>query len=295
MKPDIEAGKYIIAVSGGMDSIVLLDVLFKNTGDAVNQLVIAHFDHGIRKDSATDREFVGHLAERYGLEFFYDEGRLGPGASEALARERRYEFLERIRKNQQADGIATAHHEDDLLETVIINLIRGTGRKGLSSLKSNSHLTRPLLQYKKLDILTYAKDNKLTWQEDETNQDEKYLRNYIRHNLVPKMTDGDKAKLLQISSESVERNEVIDMIIGKIFTKNDEISRSWFAGLSHKVAAEIIAYWLRTYGLRLDKDTVERLVISLKTSKQDKIIQVNKKTYFTVKKGAIRINSSLVV
>src|SRR5690606_20685607 len=108
---------------------------------------------------------------------------------------------------------------------------------------------------------------RLSWREDETNRNERYLRNYIRLNLIPKISDEDKAGLVKISSESAERNEKIDMIIGKIFADNDEISRSWFASLSHELSAELVAYWLRSCGLRLDKETVERLAVSLKTSR----------------------------
>ena len=140
MKAELKPGKYVLAVSGGVDSIVLLDLLAKEIER--DNLVVAHFDHGIRQGSATNREFVEGLAKNYGLEFFYEEGELGAKASEALARTKRYEFLNKIKKQTESDAIITAHHQDDVLETIIINLLRGTGRKGLSSLKNHPELVR---------------------------------------------------------------------------------------------------------------------------------------------------------
>src|SRR5437764_343012 len=126
-------GKYVVAVSGGVDSVALLDMLARSDD---LKLVVAHFDHGIRKDSAKDRKFVEDLAKNYDLPFVYEEGHLGSGTSEAVARGARYDFLHRVKKSHGAQAIITAHHQDDVLETAIINLLRGTGRKGLTSLTS---------------------------------------------------------------------------------------------------------------------------------------------------------------
>ena len=120
-------GTYIVAVSGGVDSIVLLDLL---ANQEKAKLIVAHFDHGIRNDSRDDRMFVQDLAVRYELPFVYDVGNLGQGASEAKAREARYTFLRGVRQAAGARSIITAHHEDDVLETAILNIMRGTGRKG---------------------------------------------------------------------------------------------------------------------------------------------------------------------
>src|SRR5688572_27728765 len=133
MKINVAPGKYIVAVSGGVDSMVLLHLLSQHSQ---SELIVAHFDHGIRPDSAEDRKLVEKTAKKYGLEFVYREGELGPGASEAEAREARYGFLQIIKVKHNAKAIVTAHHQDDMLETAIINMLRGTGRKGLSSLVS---------------------------------------------------------------------------------------------------------------------------------------------------------------
>src|SRR5579884_3654782 len=116
MEIQLEPGAYVVAVSGGVDSVVLLDLLTKNHN---LKLTVAHFDHGKRKDSASDRHFVQKLAEKHGLSFVYAEGRLGLGASEAAARKARYKFLQQVRESAEARAVVTAHHQDDLLETAI--------------------------------------------------------------------------------------------------------------------------------------------------------------------------------
>lgn len=200
-------GTYIIAVSGGVDSTVLLDALARQNGA---RLVVAHFDHGIRPDSQDDRRFVADLAARYGLDFESERQELGVEASEETARQARYGFLRRLKKKHAARAIVTAHHADDIIETMVINLLRGTGWRGLCSLKSTAELCRPLLAVSKKDILAYARKNKLAWKEDSTNSDERYLRNAVRRRLAPSLNreawlglyDKQKALAAEIDREA---------------------------------------------------------------------------------------------
>src|SRR6185436_20114617 len=127
MKISVRPGKYVVAVSGGVDSMVLLDLLRQKPK---LELVVAHFDHGIREDSAQDRKLVQRIAKAYGLPFVHAKGNLGPKAGEALAREARYAFLRQVQADHDAKAIITAHHQDDMLKTAIMNLLRGTGRRG---------------------------------------------------------------------------------------------------------------------------------------------------------------------
>jgi len=174
--------KYIAAVSGGVDSVVLLDMLVKGQLSTDNsQLVVAHFDHGIREESAADSQFVEELAARYGLPFETRREELGPNASEERARERRYAFLRDVATKCGAT-IVTAHHADDVIETIAINLTRGTGWRGLAVLDSLD-IWRPLLDKTKEELTDYAKQHDLAWREDATNQDTKYLRNDLRQRL----------------------------------------------------------------------------------------------------------------
>ena len=147
--------------------MVLLDVLSRYSSAT---LVVAHVDHAVRPDSHEDERFVRKAAQDYGHE--YASCRLdGMKADEASLCRKRYEFLERMRDEHQADAIVTAHHQDDVLETMIINHMRGTGWRGVASLRSHPKLMRPLLPMSKAGVIRYALDNQIKWREDPTNGD----------------------------------------------------------------------------------------------------------------------------
>ncbi len=209
--------KYVIAVSGGVDSVVLLDALVNKRFSELDpshqlpttnsQLIVAHFDHGIREDSAEDAQWVKGLAADCGLEYVSERAELGVDASEKTAREVRYNFLRRCCKKYNA-LLITAHHQDDVIETMLINLIRGTGWRGLapmspalelgSQTSEKQQTLRPLLDVGKAQILEYAKLHRVQWREDSTNCNQKYLRNYIRHTVLPAMTAQDPSVTTQL-------------------------------------------------------------------------------------------------
>lgn len=280
-----KSGKYLVAVSGGVDSVSLLHLLKDTPGV---ELVVAHFDHGIRSDSGNDRKFVEQLAKEYGLPFAYTQGRLGSGVSEATARAARYDFLRQAQHENSARAIITAHHQDDVLETVIINLLRGTGRKGLSSLVSREGIERPLLQVPKNEILGYARQNNLQWREDSTNADESYLRNYIRQQIVPRFNEKSRAELLNIIETSAETNSEIDTLLVKYLhtqTDNDSLDRQWFNDLSHAIAREVMAAWLRSHSIRdFDSKTLERLVVAGKTGRSGNRFDVSQAVTMQINK-----------
>ena len=310
---DIKPGTYVVAVSGGVDSTVLLDLLAKlakspqpkvpsnkrtfsfqlSAKDSTNRFrfVVAHYDHGIREDSKLDRELVQKLARKYNLPFVYDQGNLGPKASEATAREARYAFLNKVKDSVGAQAIITAHHQDDVLETAIINLLRGTNRKGLSSLQSRTDIVRPLLNIPKREIIKYAKTHKLNWREDSTNQDTKYLRNHIRCNILPKFSGAQKAQLLKHIAELNQTNKKIDNALVAQFLVQpsvNELDRRWFIELPHAVAREVLASWLRQRGLTtVDKKKLEQLVIAAKTLTKGKRSDINSRYYMLVEKDKL--------
>lgn len=271
MNVELEPGKYVVAVSGGVDSVALLDVLAQNAKQqtAGIELVVAHFDHGIRSDSGEDKKLVQALAARYGLPFEYAEGKLGSAASEQTARAARYSFLRRVQQNHGANAIVTAHHQDDALETAILNLLRGTGRKGLTALASNNELIRPFLRTPKSEILQYATQHHLEWREDSTNSQTRYLRNYVRLNILPRLGVGDKQCLLDIIDHSRDVNAELDSAIaGLLPASGTQLERAAFIALPHAVAREVMAAWLRGNGLRdFDRLTLERLVTAAKTGR----------------------------
>jgi tRNA(Ile)-lysidine synthetase-like protein len=276
MKVKLSPGKYVVAVSGGVDSMVLLDLLRQKPKV---ELVVAHFDHGIRPESAEDRKLVQRIAEAYGLPFVYAQGNLGPQASEALAREARYAFLRKVQAEQGAEAIITAHHQDDMLETAIMNLLRGTGRRGLSSLKSRKELVRPLLDWTKKGIRDYAEEHDLVWAEDATNDDERYLRNYIRHNILSRFTKQGREALSRHIKQAAKVTEEIDSLLDKDLDEQpskEELNRSWYLQLPYAVAKEMMAAWLRRNGImQFDRHMIERLVVASQTARPGKRADVN--------------------
>ncbi len=276
MDIDLPGGRYVVAVSGGVDSVVLLDMLAQRH-DLI--LTVAHFDHGIREDSHQDREHVRSLAAQHGLPFVYCEGRLGSRASEAAARKARYRFLHQVREHREADGIITAHHRDDVLETIILNLLRGTGRRGLSSLRSGDVVLRPLLTVPKSELLRYASDQGLAWREDSTNDDTRYTRNYVRRHILPRFADVDRERLLALSEHTAVLNELIGRETTNYLHLQPSartLDRHQFVMLPHTVAREVLAAWLQAQtGAGLSRRMLERLVVAAKTGRNGSKVDVD--------------------
>lgn len=276
MRVTIRPGKYVIAVSGGVDSVSLLHALRTEPGV---ELVVAHFDHGIRPDSTLDRTLVRDLTRGYGLTFVCGEGHLGVAASEAVAREARYSFLRRVEQSTGARAIITAHHQDDVLETAILNLLRGTGRRGLTALSDRPGLVRPLLEIPKREIIEYATKQGLRWQEDSTNQDERYQRNYVRRHLLPRFDEQARAQLVRLLSRLQATNAELDSALSTqlhLQPQAGQIDRAWFNSLPHGVARELMAAWLRAHNEgSFDSKRLERLVVAAKVSRAGKRVDVS--------------------
>ncbi len=290
MEINVQPGKYVVAVSGGVDSVVLLDIL-NQKGNL--SLVVAHFDHGIRVNSKTDHDFVQKLSIKYGLPFYSKRAELGVNASEDAARKARYDFLTGVLSDTDSDSIVTAHHQDDLIETATFNLLRGTGRRGLSSLKSTDIIKRPLLDYSKSDLIEYAKENNLAWVEDETNYDTKYSRNFIRHKLLSGLSDRSKKDFIHLLGNSSKINDELDIEITrqlKTHSSGNILDRNWFIMLPHKVSAEIMASWLRSQGLgSFDKKTIDRSVVAAKTFENNKRLDIYDNARLEIGKNSLRI------
>ncbi|MEO5691455.1 MAG: tRNA lysidine(34) synthetase TilS [Candidatus Saccharimonadales bacterium] len=255
--------KYVVAVSGGIDSVVMLDVLVSSTED---EFVIAHYDHGIREDSSEDAELVRSLAKTYGLVFETYEDKLGPSTSEADAREARYRWLESVMETHGADAIATAHHQDDVIETMIINLIRGTGWRGLISLGNREKLIRPLLSWPKIQIATYAIEHNLVWHDDSTNDDMSFLRNYIRYRYVQRLTVSERARWIAIHAATEIVGEVIDTELRALHRHGSSYSRYELIMSGREVTGELLTY---AYG-RMEKTTIDQLWHFVCTGKHGK-------------------------
>ena len=246
--------RLVVAVSGGVDSVVLLDMLVH---EKQHELVVAHFDHGIREDSAEDAQFVAELAEHYGLSFELKREELGANASEELARTRRYEFLRLIAQRYDAQ-IATAHHMDDVAETIAINLTRGTGWRGVACLSSDIY--RPLLNTTKAELREYAENNHLQWREDSTNASDAYLRNRLRR----KITDTDIVlQLAALRARQVELRDEINQTIGMLDMASP-YSRHFFTMTDVSVASECLRFITKG---KLTRPQRERALLAIKTQR----------------------------
>ncbi|MEI6851008.1 MAG: tRNA lysidine(34) synthetase TilS [Candidatus Saccharibacteria bacterium] len=250
----------ILAVSGGVDSVVLLDMLSKQLG---LELIVAHFDHGIRGDSVQDAIFVENLAKKYKLPYVSKREELGASASEELARDRRYEFLRLVARKYDSI-LVTAHHSDDVVETIAINLIRGTGWRGLAVLDSDIY--RPLTNMTKSEIIKYAKKHHLVWREDSTNQSSDYLRNRIRLKTM-KLDDDTKRQLLGLWSEQKAVKLLIDNEVSKLVKKDNNYSRYFFTHLDLSTGIEFLRYIVDA---RLTRPQLINVLHAIKTMQSKK-------------------------
>jgi len=200
------------------------------------------------------------------------EANLGPNASEDAARQARYAFLQDVKQKHGVHKIITAHHQDDLIETALINLIRGTGRQGLSAISSNPDVLRPLLQVPKEQIINYAKANKLEWHEDSTNQDLDYLRNYLRHKILPNMDEVKRGEFLAHLGSILSINLKIDDDIATLsrIIGDKQIDRRAFSELPVALGNEVLVHQLRALDIRdFDAKTIGRLNMAIRTAKAD--------------------------
>ncbi|MCL2027737.1 MAG: tRNA lysidine(34) synthetase TilS [Bacteroidales bacterium] len=190
--------RILVAVSGGLDSIVLLDLLQKH---GMNDLAIVHCNFQLRgKESDEDEKFVKNLAKFYDLPIFCNrfdtksEQKKSKDSIQMIARNLRYTYFSEVLKKEKFDYIAVAHHADDQIETFFINLLRSGGVKGLRGmLPKREHIIRPLLKFSRQDLEDYAIKNNLKYREDTSNSDDYYLRNKIRHHLIPCLETLDKS------------------------------------------------------------------------------------------------------
>ena len=272
----------ILAVSGGVDSVVMLH-LFKNEDEAP---IVAHFNHGIRENAGEDAAFVERLARGYGLQFELGVAQLGEECGEADARSARYDFLRSLAKKY--DGIiCVAHHRDDVIESVAINCLRGTGWRGLAPMSARD-IERPLIGWSKKEIYRYAAENGLSFRQDQTNTDDNYLRNRVREKMLC-ASETDKEKLVELYQRQTEIVSECDELLADIcVSKNGAYSRALINDDSD-LAQELLRYILLEKDIRLTRPQLEKCAAAIRDFAPGKKLSLDREHFLAVGKFSFSV------
>ena len=212
----LPGGRALVAVSGGLDSVVLLDLLHRECRERF-ELVVAHADHGIHPDSAAVARRVAEFAGRLGLRCESTTLALGAGAGETWAREARYAWLHALRERLGAGLVFTGHHADDQVETVLMRALEGSGPGGLAGMRSVSGaVVRPLLPFRRAELTRYARERDLPVWTDPANGDPVHLRSWLRCDVLPVLRERlprVDARLRRLGSHAAREREAWDRVL----------------------------------------------------------------------------------
>ena len=257
-----DGDRLILALSGGIDSMVLADLLLKTNV----QFVAAHCNFHLRgAESDGDEQFVREFAEKHGIQCFVKHFNTEQYAIEQCisiemaARDLRYAWFEELRQQLGYDKIAVAHHADDQTETFFINLLRGAGLRGLKGMQpQNGAVIRPLLWASREQIHQYVLENQILWREDHTNAESVYLRNKIRNQLLPVFDElhsearqGLYKSLEHLASENELFRTLLKEKLDKIVVKIDGCQiadKQWFVD-----NFQLLFEWLRQFGFNTEQ------------------------------------------
>lgn len=257
--------RYLLACSGGMDSMALANLLLL----AGIPFEIAHVNFKLRdQESDGDQSFVENWAKRHQIPFHLKiadtkQLSLSQGISiQMAAREIRYSFFEELRAKFNLDGILLAHHEDDQLETIFLNLLRGTGIEGVYGMSERKGwLIRPLLPFSKSELTDFMKSGGFEWREDSSNEKSDYKRNNLRHHGLPAIygLEADAKKNLLTSFERLKDtgrafSGLFDFWKAKSIVEKDGIQSLKYADVAHLPGgASLLYFWLRSFGFNSDQ------------------------------------------
>jgi tRNA(Ile)-lysidine synthase len=251
--------RLLVAFSGGVDSVVLLNVIHRLSSAGQFEFIAAHVHHGQAENQAWRDEALewcrDYCVTKLGVSFVQGGPSPQPLFSEESLREYRYHELHRLKLEHECDLILTAHHFDDLLETRILRLLRGTGPAGLSSMTSlEGDLWRPLLEVSRSEIMEYAKKNNLTNLEDPSNSSLDPQRNWVRHQLLPFIENRQRGltanlgRSLQLLVEAMEIPVPLELTIEG--QSRLSFARQGYLGLSKSDQRRLLATVLLKLGLR---------------------------------------------
>lgn len=279
----IEKGDSIVsAVSGGSDSVFMLEMLLAIKDDYDLKIIVSHVNHGLRgAEAQRDEDFVKKLAEKNGLIYEVEHIDMAGYAREhsltceEAGRKLRYLFFEEIKEKYKADKVAIAHNENDVAETTFLNIFRGTGLDGLESIPlRRDFYIRPILCFEKSEILDFLKENNIRYVDDSTNFTNDYKRNVIRNEIIPfikkNFNENIVSSMSRLASIAKENNLYLDDIINdkyKSIIKANSIDREGFNKLIHYEKTLVLRKFLRenlNYLNNISKDNIEDMINLIK-------------------------------
>lgn len=208
--------KLLVAVSGGIDSRILFDVCLKLRSELGLTLHIAHVNHGLRDSSINDERFVEQLANQAGATLHRHHAKPPDSGInvESWGRSIRYSFFSEVLKKEGLDWIVTAHNSNDIVETFLMRLISNKQPRSIIVVDDQRRIIRPFLNTKRSEIIAYSKENQIEYVDDETNNDLSFLRNRVRHRLLPYLSEqfeGDLLRILHNRAQEMSQDiEVLD-------------------------------------------------------------------------------------
>jgi tRNA(Ile)-lysidine synthase len=297
-----DESKFLLGVSGGPDSVCLLDIL----SQLPYEIVVGHLNHNLRPSAREEMAFVEKLAEKYGCKFIGKTANIlklseiSKIGIEETARRERYRFLFSAAKDEKADAVLVAHQADDQIETILMNLIRGAGLEGMTGMRmisiSEFHpfipLARPLLKMWRKDILSYCRLHRLEFKLDESNQSLINTRTKVRNHLIPelaKINPNIKVSLLRTQEVLEEDNNYFQESISKGLK---EIN---FTNEKDKVSLELTCFGKLPKSLQrlIIKDILEKHFIDQETISFSRIEYIRKIFTREIKKTSLKISDEL--
>jgi tRNA(Ile)-lysidine synthase len=269
-------GRALVAVSGGPDSVALLDLMVRSRDVHGRDLVVGHLNHGIHPDSGRIADQVRALAKAYELPIEVGSLELGSGAGETEARARRYAWLEAIRDRLGAGLILTAHHADDQVETVLMRFLAGSGLAGLAGMASiRGSLVRPLLPFHRVELTSYLRKRGLRAWVDSANSDPRHLRSWIRTELLPSLRarlPEVEAHLERVAAQAAGDRAAWDALLEvlpgldlQVEPEAISVAASVLAGYDSALTEAVVRTAARHVGCRLGPSRIGRVFTLLET------------------------------
>lgn len=307
--------RIVVGVSGGPDSICLINILYEiqKEKNITFELYVCHINHMIREEASSDEEFVKNYCKSKQIPFFAKHVKVEELAkdlkigTEEAGRKVRYDFFGEILEKVNANKIATAHTKNDNAETVLMNIIRGSGTsglKGITPLRENKYI-KPLIEISRVEIEKYCKENKLNPRYDKTNNENIYTRNKIRNILIPLIEKEFNPNIIEtidrLSDLASKENEYLEKVTKETYEKllikeeKNEIilNLKRFNKENKVIKSRLILYTIkRLFGATngLEKVHIDNIIKLCETNIGNKYLTPNKNTKILVNKGKMFFN-----